>query len=407
MNKFRKTLKNITAGALAATVLTAGAVFATDTDTLSINGTLVEDAQVIEVDGATFVPVRALCESLGMEVLWDNEAEMVTIVDMPIYVTFSPEADGYTFARTAPMQLGSAPFLHNDRTYVPIRFIDEILKKEFTISEGGDVNVTAVIDNSVGAVVIGSEKTENGTSITVFDSKRNEEVVANITNETVITDEEGNALTADVLVENAEIRIEYAEFMTMSIPPMTNAVKIQFLGVIEQEEAVAEDAKVVTILEKNESEDGVTITVFDSTMNSDVVINITDETAIADKNGNALTVNDLAMGKDVEVEYAEFMTMSIPPITNAVSVKVVEEKATVTVMDKDAEAKTITVFDKDMRMPLVLNVSDETVITDKEGNAVSFDKIARGTELAEIEHSEAMTKSLPPITNATKIVIEK
>ena len=324
MNKFRKTLKNITAGALAASVLTAGAVFAADTDILSINGTIVEDAQVISVDGAAFVPVRALCEGLGMEVLWDNEAEMVTIVDMPLYVTFLPEADGYTFARTAPLQLGSAPFLQNDRTYVPIRFIDEILKKEFTVSEDGNVNVTAVIDNSVGAIVVGSEKTETGTSITVFDSKRNEEVVANITDETVITDEEGNALTADVLVENAEIRIEYAEFMTMSIPPMTNAVKIQFLGVIEQEEAVAEDTKVVNILEKNHSEEGITITVFDAVMNSDVVLNITDETAITDKDGNALTVDDLAIGMDVEVEYADFMTMSIPPITNAI--KLVIEK---------------------------------------------------------------------------------
>lgn len=399
MKKFKK----ITAGILAATLISTGAAFATENevDTLSINGQAIEDAQIIEVDGATFVPVRALCEGLGMEVLWDNEAQMVTIVDMPLYVTFSPETDGYTFARTAPMLLGSAPFLKDDRTYVPVRFIDEILKKEFTITEDGDVDVKAVIDNSVGAIVLGKEIKEEGTSIVVMDSKRGEEVVVNITDETIITDAEGNVLTDDVLVENAEIRIEYAEFMTMSIPPMTNAVKIWFLGVIEQEE------QVVTILEKNETEEGTTITVFDAERNTDVVINITEETVITDKDGKKLTVNDIAMGKDVIVKYADFMTMSIPPITSAVSITVVEAKETVTVMEKDAEEKTITVFDKDMRMPLVLNVSETTVITDAEGNAVSFEKISRGTELAEIEHSEAMTKSLPPITNATKIVIAK
>ena len=137
MKKFRR----IAAGVLASTVITTGAAFAseTDTDTLSINGKLIEDAQVITVDGAAFVPVRALCEGMGMEVQWDDEAQMVTVVDMPLYVTFSPTADGYTFARTAPMQLGSAPLLKDDRTYVPVRFIDEILKK---VSEGATLYIS-------------------------------------------------------------------------------------------------------------------------------------------------------------------------------------------------------------------------------------------------------------------------
>ncbi len=406
MKKFRK----ITAGVLAATLLSTGAAFAanTDIDTLSINGNKIEDAQILTVDGESFVPVRALCEGLGMEVQWDNDNWMVTVVDMPLYVTFSPIADGYTFARTAPIQLGSSPVLKDGKTYVPVRFIDEILKKDFAIEDNGDINVTAEIDNSVGAMVLEKITDEKGNlSITVMDSKRGEEVVVNITADTAIVDAEGNTLTADVLVENAEIRVEYADFMTMSIPPMTNAVKIQFLGVIEEEKAENESTA-VTILEKNQSEDGVTsITIFDAEKNSDVVVNIADETVITDKDGKEITADALSVGMDIEVEYADFMTMSIPPITNAVSIKVAEAKATTTVMAKDAEAKTITVFSKEMKMPLILNVSDETVITDKDGNALTFDAIEKGAELAEIQHSEAMTKSLPPITNATKLVIAK
>jgi len=404
MNKFKK----IAAGILATTILSTGAVFAseTDMDTLSINGNKVEDAQILTVDGEAFVPVRALCEGLGMEVQWDNEAWMVTVVDMPLYVTFSPTADGYTFARTAPMMLGSSPVLKDGTTYVPVRFIDEILKKEFTIEEDGDINVTAEIDNSVGAIVLGKEITEQGPSITVMDSKRGEEVVVNITDETVITDAEGKALTADVLAENAEIRVEYADFMTMSIPPMTNAVKIQFLGVIE-EEKVENSSKAVTILEKNTEDNVTSITIFDAEKNSDVVVNIAEETVITDKDGNKITADALSVGMDIEVEYADFMTMSIPPITNAVSIKIAEAKATITVMEKDAEAKTITIFDKETRMPVVLNIADETAITDANGNALTFDDLARGTELAEVEHAEAMTKSLPPISNATKIVVAK
>lgn len=403
MNKFTNSIKKLTAGVMAAAVLSTGAVFAADTDidTISINGNIIEDAQILTVDGQAFVPVRALCEGMGMEVQWDNEAQMVTIVDMPLYVTFSPTADGYTFARTAPMLLGSSPVLKEGRTYVPVTFIGEILKKEFTISEEGDINVTAEIDNSVGAIVLETITEEGNTAIKVMDSKRGEEVIVNITAETAITDADGNALTADVLEKNAEIRVEYAEFMTMSIPPMTNAVKIQFLGIIEDE------ATPVTILEKNTEDDVTSITIFDTERNSDIIVNITEETAITDKDGNALTMDALSVGMDVEVEFADFMTMSIPPMTAAVSIKVVEAKATTTVMAEDAEAKTITVFSKEMNMPLILNISEETAITDAEGNTLAIDAIERGTELASFEYAEAMTKSIPPQTNAIKIVVAK
>lgn len=395
MNNIFRKVRRIAAGVVALTILAAGAVFAEGANALSINGQTVEDAQVIEVDGKVFVPVRALCEGLGMDVQWDNDAEMVTIVKLPVYVTFSPEADGYTFARTAPMLLGSAPFLKNDRTYVPVNFVDEILKQKFEISEQGDVNVTAEVDKSVGATVI--EKTVEGEniSITVDDSKRGEEVVANITDETVIVDENGKALTVEALVEGASIKIEYAEFMTMSIPPMTNAVKIQVMGAAEE----AAESVVVTVLEKNFEDK--TITVFDANRDSEVVVNISDET-----NFEGITFDELTIGMSVTVEYANYMTMSIPPITGAVSVKPADEKATTTVLDKDEEAKTIKVFSKEMRMELILNITDKTVITDAEGNKLGFDAIKRGTELSEIEHSEAMTKSLPPITNAVKLVID-
>lgn len=395
MNNIFRKVRRIAAGVVALTILAAGAVFAEGTNALSINGQTVEDAQVIQVEGKIFVPVRALCEGLGMDVQWDNDAEMVTIVKLPVYVTFSPEADGYTFARTAPMLLGSAPFLKNDRTYVPVNFVDEILKQKFEISEQGDVNVTAEVDKSVGATVI--EKTVEGEniSITVDDSKRGEEVVANITDETVIVDENGKALTVEALTEGASIRIEYAEFMTMSIPPMTNAVKIQVMGAAEE----AAESVVVTVLEKNFEDK--TITVFDANRDSEVVVNISDET-----NFEGITFDELTIGMSVTVEYANYMTMSIPPITGAVSVKPADEKATTTVLDKDEEAKTIKVFSKEMRMELILNITDKTVITDAEGNKLGFDAIKRGTELSEIEHSEAMTKSLPPITNAVKLVID-
>ena len=318
MKNIFKNTKRIAAGALAAAVMMTGAVFATDSSALVINGEAVEGANVITKDDMTFVPVRALCEALGMEVLWDNDAELVTIAKLPVYVTFSPEADGYTFAKTAPMQLGSAPFMKNDRTYVPAAFISEILQQEFTVAENGDVNVTAVIDNSVGAIIVETSAENGNLTITVNDSKRGE-VVVNITDETVIVDENGAALTTDALVKDASIKVEYADFMTMSIPPITNAVKIQVMGSVAE---IEEAAAVYTIIEKNDEEG--TITIYDAVMSSEVVLNVSEETVITDKDGNKVDAGALEVGTDITVERADFMTMSIPPITNALSIVVMQ-----------------------------------------------------------------------------------
>ncbi len=401
MKNIFKSTKRVAAGLLAVAVMMTGVVFATDNSVLVINGETIEDAKLLTKDEMIFVPVRALCEALGMEVMWDNDAELVTIVKMPMYVTFSPTEDAYTFAKTAPMQLGSAPFMKNDRTYVPAIFISEILKQEFTVAENGDVNVTAVVDNSIGAIIVETSNENGNLTITVDDSKRGEEVVVNITEETVIVDENGAELTPDALVKDASIKIEYADFMTMSIPPITNAVKIQVMGTVVETE---KPEVVYTIIEKD-YENG-TITIFDGVMNSKVVLNVSDETIITDKDGNAAGADALAIGTDITVERAEFMTMSIPPITNALKIQLAE-KETITVIEKDTEDNTITIFDKEMNSLLILNISNTTIIKDAEGNSVKFEDVSVGTELATVEHAEAMTRSIPPITNATSIVVSK
>ncbi len=407
-NIFRKA-RRILAGALVAVMLITGAVFAAEGAALSINGTVVEGASVITKDGQTFVPVRAICEELGMSVLWDGDEKIVTIEKMPLYITFSISEDAYTFSKTAPMKLGSAPFIKGNRTYVPVNFVDEIIKQEYVISENGDVSITAVIDNSVGAIIVDKTEENGNISILVNDSNRGEEVVVNITSETVIVDENGEALTVDALAKDASIKVEYADFMTMSIPPITNAVKVQVMGVVAgenvKEEAEEEKvAAVYTIIEKN-AEEG-TITIFDAEMNSEIVLNVSEETVITDKDGKAAGAEILAVGTDITVERAEFMTMSIPPITNALKIQLAE-KETITVLAKDTEAKTIKIFDKEMKSELILNISKETILKDAEGNAVKFEDVKVGTELAEVEHAETMTRSIPPITNATAITVAK
>lgn len=317
-----KKFKRVIAGILAATVLMAGAAFAADTKTVSINGTEIEGAQALTSDGKTFVPVRAICEGLGMQVEWDGENEIITLVKLPIYITFSPNADGYTFAKTAPMLLGSAPIMKNDRTYVPENFVTEILNGEVEISEEGNVNIVVEVDNTVPVEILEVKEGDQGMVLSVNDLKRGEEVVVNITDETVIVDDNGEAAAIETLVKGMDAKIEYAQFMTMSIPPMTNAVKIVVPAPFQVEEEVEteEDAvSVAEVVEVSAEEDATVITVNDE-VRGEVVVNITAETVITDAEGNAAKAEDIEKGAKLEITYADFMTMSLPPITNAVAI---------------------------------------------------------------------------------------
>lgn len=76
-------------------------------------------------EGTVMVPLRAISESLGFDVTWDNTAQGVKIGK----ATFlNIGKDNYTYMKTAPIQLGTAPELVEGVTYVPLSFFKEVLK---------------------------------------------------------------------------------------------------------------------------------------------------------------------------------------------------------------------------------------------------------------------------------------
>ena len=198
-----------------------------------VNGTDIGRTVVINDEGIIYVPVRAVCEALGMEVLWDNDAEMVTLVDLPLYITFSPYVDGYTFAKTAPMLLGVNPYLTEGTTYVPASFVRTILHANTMYAENGAMLIEYAVDNTVVVDVVAKAEEDGNQKLTVDDTERGEVVVV-LSPETVIENEQGEAATYEDIAGGAQIRIEYSDAMTMSLPPIANAVKIIVLDVVAE-----------------------------------------------------------------------------------------------------------------------------------------------------------------------------
>jgi len=85
--------------------------------------------------GVVMVPLRAIAESLGHEVTWDNDFRRVTI-DSDI--SFTIGTDSFVKGEKT-IELGTAPEISQDRTFVPLSFFRQVI----------GTNVADVIDGQI------------------------------------------------------------------------------------------------------------------------------------------------------------------------------------------------------------------------------------------------------------------
>lgn len=308
-------MKKLIGITMAAALAFSAAVTASANGNITVNGKNI-DKTYIENGGVKMIPLRAVCESLGFTVDWDGEARKIEISKLPMYITCSPDKDGYTFAKTAPQLLGTAPVLKDGTTYVPVSFISEIM--EGSVENGDDLKISlsdvAVEPENAAASVYITEINKESKSIMVKDFDRGT-VCVNITDETEIIDSKGEKLSFDALTDERQIKITYNDAMTASLPPITNAVKIEVTDEIPQEivsgavtEIVKENDKVTQL----EIENG----------DRKIVLNIFDETEIKDAAGKPVKAENIKKEDYLSVMTTGISTRSIPPQMTAIKITV-------------------------------------------------------------------------------------
>lgn len=306
-----KNIKKILMATLVVAILITSAFAASNS--IIVNEQPLEGASYIVNEGRIMLPVRAICEKLGFTVEYDEPSDTVMLVKLPVTVTFVPTVDGYTFARTAPMKLGVAPILVNDRTYVPVEFFKEIIPGTLTvendvvsISWGEEtVEVDVVMNETVEAVCSIKEITDE--YIMVADYERGE-VMAFVTDETLITDKDGNIVTKADLDINSEYVIEYAPAMTMSLPPQVTALKLTQTA-NKAKDVV--DGQVCEVIAEN---DVVTAIVIGDKENPvlQTALNVSEQTTFKDAEGNAVTVDQIKVDSYIRAITSTMTTRSIP-----------------------------------------------------------------------------------------------
>lgn len=150
-----------------------------------------------------------------------------------------------------------------------------------------------------------------------------------------------------------------------------------------------------------------------------IILNVDENTVIQNAAGDKIELKDLSLGLDIDVVHSLAMTMSLPGQTYASEIKVKKDSevkdwigtaGTVTDAVYDEKSAKITVkgFGMTETSPeeVVLNLSAETMIVDQDGKEVKASELKKEDKVLAF-YSPVLTRSLPPIGNATKIVVMK
>lgn len=263
------------------------------------------------INGITMLPLRSIAEHFGYTVEWFEESQSVSITKGAQQISFSINEDMYAFSRMAHQPLGAAPVLVDDcTTYVPINFFTELVGLNCRIAEN---ECTSAMPSIVTVASI-----EEDGSLLVNDDFYGEVIVRIGENTEIVAN--GESVTADKILAEQTLAVEFGPAITMSIPPQTTATKIEILNLPVEEEiteapgVVAVDVKITAI-----EEDG--SLVVEDPVQGEVIVRIADETVIT-KNGETATADELKEGIEISVVYADYMTMSLPPQTAAVSIAI-------------------------------------------------------------------------------------
>lgn len=119
-----------------------------------------------------------------------------------------------------------------------------------------------------------------------------------------------------------------------------------------------------------------------------------------------LSVNDLKVGDCVKGLHEQAVTASIPAQSSAVKIELLKGVAVKsgTITDVISNDKTHQILIGDMMNGIKLNITDDTKIVTQNNEILKFEDLQNGMQV-EAYHSLIVTRSIPPISTAYKIVV--
>ncbi|MFM1653311.1 copper amine oxidase N-terminal domain-containing protein [Brevibacillus sp. B_LB10_24] len=276
------------------------------------------------------VPLRAIAEELGYKLTWNPETQGTELVKGNQWFLIKIGEDQYNIARMN-VTLGTAPELKDDKTYVPLKFVQDVLKENVTVGVTGTITISSEKSEEVAA------NTKEGTITNIITGEKGSQIELNgflngirlnISDETEIVTEDNQKRTVSDLALGMEIKVVHAPFMTLSIPPMTTAEKIIVKGSQAAKDTLGTAGE---IAEVTTAADGSKKVLVKGEKLTDlgyeqIYLRVDKDTPIlSTKDNQPLSLDDLKQGAKVYAFYGPIVTKSMPPMGGATKILVENE----------------------------------------------------------------------------------
>lgn len=295
--------------------------------TLVVNGQTLQDRSMYTSQKHLMIPLRSLAEALGYEVKWNQQSKQVELLQGPHWFTMTIGEDRYNFAKMF-IELGKAPELQNGRTYVPLPFIEKVLKMAVAVNESGVITVKKATEDVVdlqettGVITQIAEREDGKKSLTIMGAAASNHgqnyITLRIDEKTEIIDGlTSKPVKVQDVVANMQVQAFYDATLTKSLPPQGYAKRLVVTHTLGKVSG--------SIREIRTTNDHVQVYVdggSDQKIDNDVVIGIAKETHILSTSGEKLTKEALQNGKKITAYYGPIMTMSLPPMSTAQTIVV-------------------------------------------------------------------------------------
>jgi len=155
-------------------------------------------------------------------------------------------------------------------------------------------------------------------------------------------------------------------------------------------------------------------------MTSGFIFHVSDDTEIVSADNQKLTLNDLQLGMTIETVHEPIMALSMPPQGGAVKIVVKEKPSTPDLLGTAGDITEVsTTSDGSIRLTIqgeklseqgyeqiILNLDADTIIVQAQDmQPVALDDLKKGMKVYAM-YGPTVTRSLPPIGKAEKIVVE-
>ncbi|MBB3109838.1 hypothetical protein FHS18_001901 [Paenibacillus phyllosphaerae] len=149
-----------------------------------------------------------------------------------------------------------------------------------------------------------------------------------------------------------------------------------------------------------------------------IVLNVSNDTKLIAEDGSPMAWDELSLGAEVEAVHSLAMTLSLPPQTSVYELKVKGQAAPVDMLGTAGTIEEVTTsqdgtvmvllkgekLSESSQSEIILRVQVDTLLTTPSGEPATAQSLVKGSRVIGF-YGPMMTKSLPPIGTAWKLVV--